>query len=86
LALELAPKKIRVNVLQPALVRTAIFENTINAALDEEKMRELVNSYPLGIGEPIDIANALAFFMSDNSKWITGSSLKMDGGLTLGFK
>lgn len=86
LALELAPKKIRVNVLQPALVRTAIFDSTINAAIDKEKMNELVNSYPLGIGEPIDVANALAFFMSDSSKWITGSSLKMDGGLTLGFK
>jgi NAD(P)-dependent dehydrogenase (short-subunit alcohol dehydrogenase family) len=86
LALELAPKKIRVNVLQPALVRTAIFDSTINAAIDTEKMNELVNSYPLGIGEPIDVANALAFFMSDTSKWITGSSLKMDGGLTLGFK
>jgi len=86
LALELAPKKIRVNVLQPALVRTAIFDSTINAAIDTEKMNELVNSYPLGIGEPIDVSNALAFFMSDASKWITGSSLKMDGGLTLGFK
>lgn len=86
LALELAPKKIRVNVLQPALVRTAIFDSTINAAIDEEKMNALVNSYPLGIGEPTDIANALAFFISDNSKWITGSCLKMDGGLTLGFK
>jgi len=86
LALELAPKKIRVNVLQPALVRTAIFDSTINAAIDKDKMNELVNSYPLGIGEPIDVANALAFFMSDASKWITGSSLKMDGGLTLGFK
>ncbi|MES2762995.1 MAG: SDR family oxidoreductase [Bacteroidota bacterium] len=86
LALELAPKKIRVNVLQPALVRTAIFDSTINAAIDAEKMNELVNSYPLGVGEPIDVANALAFFMSDVSKWITGSSLKMDGGLTLGFK
>jgi NAD(P)-dependent dehydrogenase (short-subunit alcohol dehydrogenase family) len=86
LALELAPKKIRVNVLQPALVRTAIFDSTVNAAIDTEKMNELVNSYPLGIGEPIDVANALAFFMSDASKWITGASLKMDGGLTLGFK
>lgn len=86
LALELASKKIRVNVLQPALVRTAIFDSTINAAIDEEKMNELVNAYPLGIGEPMDVANALAFFMSDASKWITGSSLKMDGGLTLGFK
>ncbi|MES2515237.1 MAG: SDR family oxidoreductase [Bacteroidota bacterium] len=86
LALELAPKKIRVNVLQPALVRTAIFDSTINAAIDDEKMNALVNTYPLGIGEPVDVANALAFFISDASKWITGSSLKMDGGLTLGFK
>lgn len=84
LALELIPKKIRVNVLQPALVNTAIFDSTINAAIDDEKMKEMIRRYPLGIGEPVDVANALAFFISDNSKWITGSVLKMDGGLTLG--
>jgi NAD(P)-dependent dehydrogenase (short-subunit alcohol dehydrogenase family) len=84
LALELIPKKIRVNVLQPALVNTAIFDSTIKAAFDDEKMNEMVSRYPLGIGEPVDVANAIAFFISDNSKWITGSVLKMDGGLTLG--
>lgn len=85
LALELAPKKIRVNVLQPALVNTEIFTNTIDAAVNEEEMNKLVGAYPLGIGEPVDVANAISFFLSDASKWITGSSLKMDGGLTLGF-
>lgn len=85
LALELIPKKIRVNILQPALVNTAIFESTINASINNDEMEKLVSKYPLGIGEPIDIAHALAFFISDTSKWITGISLKMDGGLTLGF-
>lgn len=86
LALELIPKKIRVNVLQPALVNTAIFDSTMNAAINDNTTDELIKTYPLGIGAPMDIANALAFFLSDNSKWITGSCLKMDGGLTLGFK
>lgn len=85
LALELIQKKIRVNVLQPALVNTAIFDSTTHAAVDSEKIDQLINRYPLGIGEPSDVANASAFFCSDNSKWITGSFLKMDGGLTLGF-
>lgn len=85
LALELVPKKIRVNVLQPALVKTAIFDSTIDAAIDNEEMKKLISRYPLGVGEPEDIANALAYFISDVSKWVTGSCLKMDGGLTLGF-
>lgn len=85
LALELLPKKVRVNVLQPALVNTAIFESTIEAAIDSDEMKKLIARYPLGVGEPEDIANALAYFISDASKWITGSCLKMDGGLTLGF-
>lgn len=85
LALELVPKKIRVNVLQPALVKTAIFESTIDAAVNNEEMIKLVSKYPLGVGESDDVAKASAFFISDVSKWITGTSLKMDGGLTLGF-
>lgn len=72
--------------MQPALVNTAIFENTINTSIDEAEIKKLISAYPLGIGEPIDIANASAYFLSDASKWVTGSFLKMDGGLTLGFK
>ena len=51
----------------------------------KEEMNKHEARYPLGIGEPEDVANAIAFFLSDESKWITGTSLKMDGGLTLGF-
>lgn len=85
LALELAPKKIRVNVLQPALVKTAIYESTVNAATSEEEMKKYEKTYPLGIGEPQDVSNMLCFLLSDASKWITGTFIKMDGGLTLGF-
>jgi NAD(P)-dependent dehydrogenase (short-subunit alcohol dehydrogenase family) len=85
LALELLPKKIRVNVLQPALVKTSIYEDTINAAVNQDDMDKHLRKYPLGVGEPDDVAKACAFFISDESKWITGSFLKMDGGLTLGF-
>ncbi len=84
LALELVVKKIRVNVLQPALVDTPIFETTIDASVNEEEMKKLISKYPLGIGTVDDISNACAYFSSDISKWITGSFLKMDGGLTLG--
>jgi NAD(P)-dependent dehydrogenase (short-subunit alcohol dehydrogenase family) len=84
LALELASKKIRVNILQPALVKTAIYESTLESAMSAEEIKNHEKKYPLGIGLPEDVANACAFFMSDASKWITGSTLKMDGGLTLG--
>ena len=40
--------------------------------------------YPLGFGYPEDIANAMIFLLSDGSKWITGTEIKMDGGLTAG--
>lgn len=84
-ALELAPKQIRVNVLQPALVKTVIYENTINAAVDQEEIKKYEKQYPLGIGDPQDVANMIVFLLSDASKWMTGTFIKMDGGLTLGF-
>ena len=81
LALELAPKKIRVNTIMPGMVRTSM----INAyGLSEEEMSAVIKGYPLGrIGEPEDIANAAVFFLSDESSWITGVNLVIDGGVTL---
>ncbi|MFN6037189.1 MAG: SDR family NAD(P)-dependent oxidoreductase [Bacteroidota bacterium] len=86
LALELSSRKIRVNVIRPALVRTRIYELTKAAASSEEEVIKYEKNYPLGIGEPEDVAAACAFFVSSSSKWITGSFLNMDGGLTLGGK
>jgi len=85
LALELSSKFIRSNVLSPALVKTQIFVETMEAS-DAKKLKEYEASYPFGFGEPEDIANAIAFFLSDNSKWITGQNLVMDGGYTLNTK
>lgn len=81
LALELAPKKIRVNSIMPGMVRTGM----INAyGLSEEEMNAVIKGYPLGrIGKPEDIANAVTFFLSDESSWITGANLVVDGGITL---
>jgi NAD(P)-dependent dehydrogenase (short-subunit alcohol dehydrogenase family) len=84
LALELSTKKIRVNILQPALVKTAIYQSTIETAFSEEEMQKYEKQYPLGIGETQDIANAACFLLSEKSKWITGTCIPMDGGLTLG--
>lgn len=84
LALELSSKKIRVNILQPALVKTAIYQSTIETAFSEEEMKKYEKNYPLGLGEAEDVSNAACFLLSDKSKWITGNCIPMDGGLTLG--
>ena len=86
LGLELIGKKIRVNTLSPAMVKTEIYENTLKNTLNEEHAKKYESTYPLGIGEPKDIANSIVFLLSNASKWITGSIIKMDGGLTLGYQ
>ena len=78
LALELAPK-VRVNGVAPAVVRTKL------AAALFEREEEVAGSYPLGrIGEPDDVASAVAFLASDAAAWITGETLVIDGGALLG--
>ena len=80
LAIELAPRGIRVNMVAPAMVKTAIMEKF---DVSSEEFSEDEKRYPLGYGEPEDVANTIAFLLSDASKWMTGSELILDGGLTL---
>jgi NAD(P)-dependent dehydrogenase (short-subunit alcohol dehydrogenase family) len=76
LAYELAPG-IRVNSVVPALVRTRFA-----SALWENSEDQLLAHYPLRrLGTPLDIAKAVAFLACDDSSWITGDSLVIDGGL-----
>lgn len=81
-ALENSTKKIRANILSPGLVKTGIWKQ-VSESLSAEELQHAENQYPLGIGEPEDIANAAAFLLSDASRWITGTTIKMDGGLLL---
>jgi NAD(P)-dependent dehydrogenase (short-subunit alcohol dehydrogenase family) len=79
LALELAPR-IRVNGVAPSVVRTRLAE-----ALWRDREDAASAAHPLGrIGEPDDVAGAVAFLASDAASWITGQTLVIDGGALLG--
>ena len=82
-ATELAPKKIRVNAVNPGPVATPIFGKT---GLEEEQLNEFAqamqNRVPLKrLGQPGDIANLVAFLASDEASFITGGEYNIDGGI-----
>jgi NAD(P)-dependent dehydrogenase (short-subunit alcohol dehydrogenase family) len=79
LALELVTKGIRSNCILAGLVETPMIENPAEKKMQEEALARYGKRYPLGIGQPKDVAHAILFFMSDASKWITGTSLIMGG-------
>ncbi|MGB3344115.1 MAG: SDR family oxidoreductase [Aequorivita sp.] len=83
LALEHAAQKIRSNVILAAMVKTPLF-NEAEKTVTKELMDKHGEQYPLGFGEPEDVANTIAFLLSPASKWITGTQIVMDGGLTAG--
>lgn len=79
LALELVPKKIRVNSVVPSNIRTPMFEDGTETA-SQASMSALLSKQPLGLGDPEDVANAVAFLLSDAARFITGTQLVVDGG------
>jgi NAD(P)-dependent dehydrogenase (short-subunit alcohol dehydrogenase family) len=79
LGVELGPG-VRVNAIAPAVVKT-----TFARALYEGREDEVAEGYPLRrLGVPTDTAKAGAFLLSDDASWITGETLVVDGGVTLG--
>jgi len=80
-ALELAGVGLRVNCIAPAYVRTEMYEAT-RGSLTDEQLSALVAAQPLGLGEPLDVAHAVAFLLAATGRWITGAVLAVDGGYT----
>ncbi len=83
LALELAPKKIRVNCVCPGIVDTPIHPfHQLKGPAKEQTLQGLSGLQPLGrIGTPEEIAKAIYFLASENSSWTTGAILSVDGGI-----
>jgi 3-oxoacyl-[acyl-carrier protein] reductase len=79
LAAELAFQQIRVNVVAPALTDTPLAQSLLNTP---EKREISAKRHPLGrIGQPEDISRMISFLLSDESSWMTGQVIGIDGGL-----
>lgn len=79
-AIEFGPRGIRCNSVNPGMVETAL----IGSFTEEQKEKEKQN-YPLRrFAQPDDIANGIAYLLSDAASFVTGTALKIDGGMTLG--
>lgn len=86
LALRYAKHNIRVNCICPGTIITDMNRDVIEKALDpEKKLREMVSTYPLGrLGNAMDVAYAAVYLGSDESSWVTGIALPLEGGYTAG--
>ncbi len=80
MAVELAKRNITVNCVAPGFIETDMTQAVMNAAGDKIKQAIPVKR----LGKPEDIAHAVLFLAADESSYITGQCLKVDGGLTLG--
>jgi NAD(P)-dependent dehydrogenase (short-subunit alcohol dehydrogenase family) len=82
LASELAAKDIRVNSIAAGLVQTELVEN-MGDELPSESLTNIHRKHLLGIGSAEDVANAAIYLLSDASRWVTGTTLIVDGGYSI---
>ena len=81
MAIDLAPKRIRVNSVNPAVIETNLLNQGV---ITNEQLKDEMKKYPLKrYGKPEDVAYAAIYLLSDASEWVTGSNLLIDGGYTL---
>ena len=81
MAMEMAPREVRVNCVSPGTILTPMMQKALNA-MKEEDRKKRVEGFPLGLGKTTDISNACIYLLSDASRWITGQNIVVDGGFT----
>ena len=80
MALELASKNIRINSIAPGMIKSQIYDGLIELVNNKDFETDLKKRQILGLGKPEDVASTAAFLLSDASKFITGTSIIVDGG------
>ena len=80
MAVELAEKGVRANVVAPGSTRTGMMEQAEEYSAGTDSYKQKLSRQYLGICEPEDIANSIAFLLSDKARMITGACLTVDGG------
>jgi len=85
MAMELADYNIRVNAVSPAVVKTPIYQAFIEPQAVDETLAGFNDFHPIGrIGTPEDVANSITFLLQEQSSWVTGTVLDVDGGVMSG--
>ena len=84
LVCDLKKKKIRVNSIMPCWVNTRMYKGYIERYPDTFEVKEIQEKQYMGVTEPIEVANTIAFLLSDAAKTITGTSILIDGGMAQG--
>lgn len=82
LACEFAKRQIRINSIAPGYIETPM-NLEAQKTLPAEAYNKIIDNHPLGIGKPDDVAYLVAFLLSDESKWITGATIPIDGGFSI---
>jgi NAD(P)-dependent dehydrogenase (short-subunit alcohol dehydrogenase family) len=84
LAVECAPFGIRVNCIAPGFIKTRMSSEALES--DPERKHRVLARTPMGrLGEPADVAHAALFLASEQSRFVTGVVLPVDGGNSIGF-
>jgi NAD(P)-dependent dehydrogenase (short-subunit alcohol dehydrogenase family) len=83
MALAHAPDKIRVNCLCPGTIPTPLYREFVDTLPNKQEVEDMLQrEHPLGLGTEEDIANAALFLASDESRYMTGATMVVDGGFT----
>lgn len=82
MALEMAPREVRVNTISPGTILTPMMQKALNE-MNEDDRAKRIEGFPLGLGKTTDISNACIYLLSDASRWVTGQNIIVDGGFTI---
>ncbi len=83
MAIELAPKKVRVNCVSPGTVEDTAMTKGLKTSLSEDEFQRIAAKYPCGLGQTEDVAKLCVYLLSDAAKWITGQNIVIDGGYSV---